>query len=311
LIIALFFAIGSIYIFAAVAVIAAERKRNLLSRLGRARPVSDGYSRRKPAKQKEDETGNVFTRIENWLLINGVRIPLQNFMLILLFLISAILLTSVFFKAGILMFFMASAITVFFIYISIDFKGRRVIKKKEDQLESVMIDMVTVLHVNSNIQKALKKAAESAEDPIRRDLELVIEDTQKGLLLNEALLNMLKKNRSRLIHIVITGLVAANEKGVDLIEFLKSQIEYLREKKSLANYIRILSTGPRYTSYIIIVIPQVVLLVASILNPDFTSLLFSMTGRIVLIYSAISYLIGFLLINRIVSLSDHDRRGAD
>ena len=85
MIIALFFAIGSIYIFAAIAVIVAERKRNLLSRLGRTSTVSGRYSRRKPVKQKEDETGNIFTRIENWLLRNDVRIPVQNFMLILLF----------------------------------------------------------------------------------------------------------------------------------------------------------------------------------------------------------------------------------
>lgn len=310
MIIALFFAFGSTYVFVAIIMIAAERKRNLLARLGRTHMEPDHYSTRKISKKAEAETKNIFTKIENWLLRNDARIPVQTFISFVLFLISAVLLISVFFKAGILIFILSSAISVFLIYITVDFKGRRVIKKKEDQLESVMIDLVTILHVNPNIQSALKKTAENAEIPIRRDLELVIEDTQKGLLLDEALLNVLGRNRSRLIHVVITGLIAANEKGVDLIEFLKSQIDYIREKKSLANYVRILSTGPRYTSYLILAIPLVVLLAASVINHNFTSVLFSMTGRIVLVYSAISYLIGFLLINRIVSLTDHDKRGA-
>ena len=34
---------------------------------------------------------------------------------------------------------------------------------------------------------------------------------------------------------VLTGLVVANEKGTDLIDFLKDQIDYTREKKSINN----------------------------------------------------------------------------
>ena len=290
--------------------IAAERKRQLMARLKRTGLEPGQYSSNRISKGNGNVLNKVFSELENWLVKNGIGIPVQNFIFAMMSLISAILLLSVFFRSGILVFILLSSISIFFIYIFVDLKGRKLIKKKEDQLESVLIDLVTILHVNPNISVALKKTAENAEDPIRRDLELVIEDTQKGLLLNEALVNILKRNRSRLVHIVISGLIAANEKGVDLIEFLKSQIDYLREKKSLTNYVRILSSGPRYTSYLIIAIPLVVLLAASVLNRGFTSVLFSTAGKTVLVYSAISYLIGFFIINRIVSLTDHDRRGA-
>ena len=99
------------------------------------------------------------------------------------------------------------------------------------------------------------------------------------------------------------GFIAANEKGVNLIEFLKSQIEYIREKKSIINYIRILSSGPKYTSYIIMVIPIISLLIASFINKNFLENLLSKVGLLILIYSAVSYFIGILLINRLVNLT--------
>jgi tight adherence protein B len=286
-----------------------ERRKTILSRLKRSYVDTEFYDDKKKSGDQKIDSKNIFSKLAAWLKKNGVRISLLNFLIIIIFCISVILMTSVFFKAGLLIFILSSVLFISLTYISVDLKGRRINKRKEDQLENFLIDLLTILYINPNIMVAIQKALESSEDPIRKDFNIVIDDTRRGIVLNDALSEMLKRNRSRLFHAVITGLIAANEKGVDLIEFIKSQIAYIREKKSLENYVRILSSGPRYTSYLIIIIPLIAVTLASFINQNFIEVLLSTTGKLVLIYSSVSYLIGFFLINRITGLLDNNEKG--
>ncbi|MEA2016299.1 MAG: type II secretion system F family protein [Actinomycetota bacterium] len=136
---------------------------------------------------------------------------------------------------------------------------------------------------------------------MRREFELVLNDTRKGLLLNEALRNMIARNNSPLIEIVIIGFIAANDKGVDLIDFLKDQVEYIREKRNMERYIKILSTGPRYTSYLITLIPIISIIVVVLINKDIIHVLFTKTGILILFYVVLSNIIGFFMINRVIN----------
>ncbi len=128
-----------------------------------------------------------------------------------------------------------------------------------------------------------------------------MDDCAKGLLIQDALRNMINRNRSNLIEIVLRGIIAANEKGVDLIAFLNYQIGYLRDKKSLNNYIKILSTGPKYTSYFIMIIPLISICFILLINKNFISFYLEGIGLAVIIYSIASYITGFLLINKIIN----------
>lgn len=176
--------------------------------------------------------------------------------------------------------------------------------KKEAQMEGFLIDLTGNLYANQNILQCIQKTMQDTDNPLRSDFENVVDQTRRGVLLNDALENMVMVNSSRIIRFVISGLIAANEKGVDLISFLKDQIDYLREKKSISNYIRILSSGPRYSSYVIMLIPIAVLGTVSLLNRGFAQSLISPPGLWVLIYSAVSFTAGFLIINKIVNLTE-------
>ncbi|MBM3707289.1 MAG: hypothetical protein FJW69_02950 [Actinobacteria bacterium] len=250
------------------------------------------------------EKGPVF-KLGMWLLKNGLSVDAWTFLMFVLICISTFFLISIFLKSGIFIFILLSVIFIFLTFILIDFRGRKIINKKEEQLEGFLIDLVGNLYANPNILAAIQKTLETSEDPLRREFESVVDDVRRGLLLNEALKNMLGKNMSKIFHIVITGLTAANEKGADLINFLKDQIDYIREKKSISNYIKILSSGPRYTSYIIMLIPLAALAISALINRNFVGSLLSGAGIAVLIYSIISYTAGFIIINRIVSFIEH------
>lgn len=199
----------------------------------------------------------------------------------------------------ILVFIFFTSILIFYIIINSIISYIR--QKKENQLETFLIDLVGNLYGNPNILVSIRKSIEKTNSPLKSDLQIILDDCAKGILLKDALKNMINRNKSNLIEIVLMGIIAANEKGVDLVTFLNYQIEYLREKKSLNNYIKILSTGPKYTSYFIMIIPLISIFAVLLLNRNFISLYIGGIGMIVIIYSVASYIIGFLLINKIIN----------
>lgn len=199
----------------------------------------------------------------------------------------------------ILVFIFFISILIFYIIINSIISYIR--QKKENQLETFLIDLVGNLYGNPNILVSIRKSIEKTNSPLKSDLQIILDDCAKGILLKDALKNMINRNKSNLIEIVLMGIIAANEKGVDLVTFLNYQIEYLREKKSLNNYIKILSTGPKYTSYFIMIIPLISIFAVLLLNRNFISLYIEGIGMIVIIYSVASYIIGFLLINKIIN----------
>jgi len=253
---------------------------------------------------KKRKARSVIGMVEDWLKSNSMNIDARTFLMVISILISAIIIPGLFLKQGILFSLLLGSFSLVFIFIFINLHGRRENARKEDQLESFLIDLVGNLYATPNVFVAIQKTTENSEDPLKKEFGIVINDTRKGILLNAALEKMIKRSRSKIIGITLMGFIAANEKGVDLIEFLKSQIEYIREKKGISNYIRILSSGPRYTSYIIMVIPIISLLIASFINKNFLENLLSGIGLLILIYSAVSYFIGILLFNRLVNLTE-------
>ena len=206
-----------------------------------------------------------------------------------------------FFKPGLILSILFSIINIFLIFIFINIRKRRENFKKENQLEQFLLDLVGNLYGNPNILNCIQETVEETDYPLRKEFELVLGDTRRGLLLNEALRNMIRRNSSALIEVVLIGFIAANDKGVDLIGFLKDQVEYIREKKNMEMYVRILSSGPKYTSYLITLIPVVSIIIIILINRNILDILFSKIGILTLVYIILSNIVGLFIINRMVN----------
>ena len=301
------FTTGFLYIFASVVLFFETKKSDFINRIKRSYKI--GYLEKINAvkvdfNKKQNFKLNLYDKMSSWLLKNGLNLEPWALIIAAFLILSFIFILCLFIKLGIFIFIASSLAIAFTFYTIVDLRGRKLNYKKEIQMESFLIDLMGNLFANPSIISGIQKSTEGAKDPLKKEFERVIEDTKKGARLNEALENFIKRNRSTAIQIVITGLIAANNRGVNLVEFLKDQIDYLREKRSIENYLKILSSGPRYTSYIIALIPIAVIIASSILNNDFTASLVRGAGLYVLVYAAVSYLAGFVIINKLVNLSD-------
>lgn len=282
-----------------------HRRQNLINKLNRSYSLNS--FEKEFLKTNDDRKNlpvNFICKISLWLSKNGLKINAGVFLTLIVVFLSFLLILCLFFRIGAILFLIISSVSIFAIYAFIDLKGRKAGEKKESQLEYFLLELIGNLYATSNLLIAIKKSIDNLEEPLKSEIENIITDSQRGLSLNEALENFRLKNRSKVIEIIVTGLIAANDKGSDLVSFLKDQLDYLRERKSLNSYIRILSAGPRYTSYVIAAMPLLVIAFSFVFNRNFSLFFISGTGIFVLLYMCLSYAIGFLLINKIVNLAD-------
>lgn len=285
---------GFLYVLGAIAIYVIDKRKNLINRILRVSNYPN-------LMNEENKRDNVINKIGVWINYNNLNLEVKEFLILIFILSSFLFLTGLFFEFGLLfsIFLLIAGIFLFFIFLNVRKKRSNI--RKENQLEQFLLDLIGYLYGNPNILNCIQRTIEDAEYPLRREFEIVLNDTRKGLLLNEALRNMITRNSSSLIETVLIGFIAANDKGVDLIEFLKDQVEYIREKKNMERYIKILSSGPKYTSYLITLIPIVSIIVIILINKDIMEILFTGIGILILAYILLSNIVGFFIINRIIN----------
>jgi tight adherence protein B len=282
-------AISLLYFFIFFIVLRIEKRKNLISRVLRT-----SYGE----KVQKEEGG----RLADSILKNFAPIRPCQFYITSFIVLTSIFSLALFFRATLIMAsFLSIAVFIIFVNVlrAVVNKGS---KKKEKQLEQFLIDLIGNMYANPNILNGIENTLGDIEPPLREDFEKVVDDTRRGILLRDSLNEMVKRNESKLIEVVVTSLLIADEKGVDIISFLKDQIEYIRHRKSLESYIMILSSGPRYTSYIIVSIPVIAIIIILLINREFLSLYMGGSGIILVGYAALSYFIGFFIIHRMTGL---------
>ena len=277
-----------------------DRQKNIVRRILR-------LSSNKNFIDSENKSKGILNKINIWLNKNSINSKAKEFIILIFILFSLTFSIGLFFDLGLILSVLFACVNIFIIFLIINIRKKRENFKKENQLEQFLIDLVGNLYGNPNILNCIQKTVKETDYPLRREFETVLNDIQRGFLLNDALKNMIKRNSSPLIEIVLIGFIAANDKGVDLIGFLKDQIEYTREKKNMESYIKILTSGPRYTSYLIMLIPVVSIVIIILINRNFIDVLLSGMGMLTLVYIIISNTIGFFLINRMISFYGGNR----
>ncbi len=288
------------YLFGAIALFINEKRKNYIRRILR-------LSGDEVITNNKKKGNKLVSKINNWLMKNNINLEIEEFFIIISILMSLIIIIGIFTAPNIIISLLLSIFLVFVLFIFINMRKKRENLKKEVQLEQFLLDFKGNLYGNQNILNSLEQTVSETEYPLRKDFELVVNDTKRGLLLDEALRNMVKRNSSCLIEIVLSGLIVANDKGADIISFLTDQIEYIREKRAIDNYIKIISTGPKYTAYLIMLIPVAAIIVIILINNNIIDILFSSFGIISLVYVVLSNAIGIFLINRLLNYQNESR----
>jgi tight adherence protein B len=165
------------------------------------------------------------------------------------------------------------------------------------------IDMIArALHAGHSISGAIEMVAQDSAQPLAAAFDEVFRQQNFGMPLREALLHMLERDPSQDLRVLVTAIIVQRETGGNLIEILDRTSFVIRERIRIHGEIRVHSAQGRLTGWILGLLPLILLLIISLMNPGYSRILFTEPMGRRLLYIGMGMLsLGILCIHRIIN----------
>lgn len=175
--------------------------------------------------------------------------------------------------------------------------------KMEAQLVELLQMIASGLRAGFGLVQAMEQASEQLPAPISLELRRSMRDMAMGASVEQALTALNERVGSADFDIVVTAILIQRSVGGNLAEILDNVAHTMRERERIRGEIRTLTSQQRLTGYVIGGIPIGLLIIFSIISPEFVGLLFTEPlGRMMLIGAAVMEVLGFFVISRIVNI---------
>jgi tight adherence protein B len=172
-----------------------------------------------------------------------------------------------------------------------------------DQLPDNLDVLASGLRAGHSLTGALAVVVTNAPEPSRSEFQRVLADEQLGIALEDALEVVVKRMNSRDLEQVALVAAVQGETGGNAAEVLDRVTESIRERQELRRLVRTLTAQGRLARWIVSAIPIGLLIIISLLNPDYMKPLFTHTsGRILLVVAALMVTAGSVVIGKIVDI---------
>jgi tight adherence protein B len=183
---------------------------------------------------------------------------------------------------------------------------RRVHKQQQlfaSQLPDNLQVLASALRAGHSLVGALSVVVEDSPEPSRTEFRRVIADEQLGVPLEDAIEVVATRMDSADLRQV--GLVAAlqHETGGNTAEVLDRVADTVRERFELRRLVKTLTTQGRMSRWILTSLPIILLLVITVLNPEYVDPLYTREyGRILLVIAGVMVTAGSLVIRKIINI---------
>jgi tight adherence protein B len=145
----------------------------------------------------------------------------------------------------------------------------------ESQLPDTADLIGRALRAGHSFPSALGMVGQEMPEPIGGEFRLVFDEISYGMSMNDALSNMVARVPIDDLRYFVIAVLIQREAGGNLAEILGNIAHIIRERLKLLGKVRVLSAEGRFSAWILIALPFVILGAVSVLNPDFMRLLWS------------------------------------
>ena len=172
-----------------------------------------------------------------------------------------------------------------------------------EQLPGTLSLLAGSLRAGYGLLQAIDTVVKEADEPTAQEFARVLTEARLGLPVDEALEGMAQRLDSEDFHWVVLAIGIQREVGGNLAELLTTVAETMRERATLRRQIRVLSAEGRMSAWVISLMPIVVVVALTILNPGYLAELFiRIEGLVMLGVGTVMLLIGALLLRKIVDI---------
>ena len=258
------------------------------------RPKKDGAAAR---TRKELE------KLENQLYDAGLRIPVMQFLGIWVGLALGLPLLLPLFGVNVLIALGVAVVIAIapILYITMRKKKRRQVL--EGQLVEAISVLCNALRAGHSFQSAMNSIASEMTGPISEEFGRVFLETQHGMTMADSFERMVERTGSDDLEMLCTAILIQRDIGGNLAEVLENISGTVQARLNLKAEIKTRTASGRLSGYIVGALPIVILLAISAINPGYSQPLFtSKLGNMMLGIGGFMEVIGFIVINKMVSI---------
>ncbi|MEM1158749.1 MAG: type II secretion system F family protein [Verrucomicrobiota bacterium] len=208
-----------------------------------------------------------------------------------------ILSRNVFVGAGVL-------VVLLFIHIPLIkiMQGMRV-KKFTNQLADFLVLIVNSLRAGQTFIQGCSVAVAESPDPVASEFKQVIKEVNLGMPEAESMENMLRRVPSEDLKIVVSAYLIQRKVGGNLAEIFETTANTIRERIKIQGKINALTTQGKLSGILVGVLPFLLGIVLTLINPDYMAPLTSTIPGYIAIGLGLAFQItGFTVIWKIVNI---------
>jgi tight adherence protein B len=186
-------------------------------------------------------------------------------------------------------------------WVTMQINGR--VNKINAQLPDALTLISNSVKAGFGLMQALDMAAREVQHPLGTELKRTLADINVGSGTEEALLNLAKRSGSDDLEIVITAMLIQQTTGGNLSEILDNVAHTMRERIRIRGEIKTLTSQQMLTGFVIGALPIAMVILFTLLNPDYMTPLFTTTiGYVMIAGACVLELFGVMLIRKILAI---------
>jgi tight adherence protein B len=171
-----------------------------------------------------------------------------------------------------------------------------------DQLSDTITLLANSLRSGYSFLQSMEMVARETPPPMGAEFRRVIREVGLGLSTQDALNNLVKRMPSDDLDLMITAVNIQQEVGGNLAVILDTIGHTIRERVRIKGEIRTLTAMGRISGYIISGLPIFLGIVITLINPKYMASMFNLPWLCMPICGGIMVVIGFLVIQKIVTI---------
>lgn len=175
-----------------------------------------------------------------------------------------------------------------------------VAKALQEQLLEGIVLLANAIRSGYTIIQAIEVISRQCGPILSRELSRVILDIKVGLSLENALENLARRTANEDMELFVTLLLIHHRAGGNLALLLDSLAATLRERIEIRGEIKLLTAQQRLSTYVLMLLPVIVGLALTFLNPRYMEvLIFTTLGRMMLGTAIIMLAVGYMVLQRV------------
>ncbi|CDG85695.1 type II secretion system F family protein [Janthinobacterium agaricidamnosum] len=175
--------------------------------------------------------------------------------------------------------------------------------KIEAQLPEAADFLARALRAGHSFSNVLQMVGDELTEPLSGEFKTTYEEINYGVPMNEALHNLAMRIPLTDLRYLVIAVLIQRESGGNLAEVLNSIARIIRARLKLLGQVRVLSAEGRMSAWVLGLMPVVMILVMSVVNPHYISLLWTdPTGIRLLWYAAGMVALGVVWMRKVIRI---------